>query len=155
VAFVKAWLDFRRTQDCACIAAGLIYAAAALHAWTRLPGPAALKTEVILAFPAAFLIATIVVSLGVGAIRRSLARYVWMSFEAGFGQSAMSILMGVSLLIAAAVLIYLEVGHAAAGGRYPAGVFSGYGAGIGILIVQAALVRTLQRDPAIRSQIER
>ena len=152
---VKAWADFRRTQDCACIAAGLIFSAAALHAWTRLSGPVWLKLLVVLGFPGAFMAATLVVALTIAPLRRALARYVWMSFEAGFGQNALSILMGVALLIIAAVLIYFEVGHAASGGRYPAGVFSGYGAGIGTLIAQAVLVRTLQRDPALKSRIER
>ncbi len=151
---VKAWRDFRRAQDCAALAAGLIFAAAALDGWSRLPGPAALRLAVILGFPAAFLAATLVVSLGVGPLRRGLARYVWMSFVAGFGQSALSILLGVALLAGAAAIIYLEVGHAVAGGRYPAGVFSAYGAGIGILIAQAALVRAVQRDPAYRPTIE-
>ena len=43
---------------------------------------------------------------------------------------------------------------AADGGRYPAGVFSGYAAGIGILAAQAVLVRVLERDPEVRRQIE-
>jgi hypothetical protein len=33
-------------------------------------------------------------------------------------------------------------------------VFSGYAAGIGILFVQAVLVRSLERDPEVRSRIE-
>lgn len=151
---VKAWRDFRRTQDCAALAAGLIYAAAALDGWMRLPGPATLKLGVMAAFPGAFLLATLLVALAIVPVRRALARYVWMSFEAGFGQSPLSILLGVALLAGAAVMIYLEVGHAAEGGRYPAGVFSAYGAGIGILIAQAALVRVVQRDPAHRRAIE-
>jgi hypothetical protein len=40
------------------------------------------------------------------------------------------------------------------GGRYPAGVFSGYAAGIGILLVQAILARDLERDPDVRRRIE-
>ena len=43
------------------------------------------------------------------------------------------------------------VGH---GGRYPAGVFSGYAAGIGILGAQAILVRALETVPEVRAQIE-
>ncbi|MEI9890768.1 MAG: hypothetical protein WDN45_09470 [Caulobacteraceae bacterium] len=39
-------------------------------------------------------------------------------------------------------------------GAIPPGSFSGYAAGIGILYVQAVLVRSLQRDPEVRSKIE-
>ena len=63
-------------------------------------------------------------------------------------------LLGLGLLGAAAVFIYLQIAGVAKGGRYPAGVFSGYAAGVGILLVQAALVRRLERDPAYRSRIE-
>ena len=47
-----------------------------------------------------------------------------------------------------------QIAGVAQGGRYPAGVFSGYAAGIGILLVQAVLARALERDPQIRTQIE-
>jgi hypothetical protein len=77
-----------------------------------------------------------------------------MSFLAGFGQTATSILWGVALLGGAAALIYWQVGIAADGGRYPAGVFSGYAAGIGILAAQAALVRVLERHPDVKPRIE-
>jgi hypothetical protein len=46
------------------------------------------------------------------------------------------------------------VADVAHGGRYPAGVFSGYAAGIGILVAQILLVRQIERDPAVRPLIE-
>jgi hypothetical protein len=33
-------------------------------------------------------------------------------------------------------------------------VFSGYAAGVGLLLAQALLVRGIERDPALRGQIE-
>ena len=77
-----------------------------------------------------------------------------MSFVAGSGQSARSVILGVGLLCAAALLLYAQVASAAAGGGSPAGVFSAYAAGIGILAAQAVLVRSLERDPQIRPRIE-
>jgi len=40
------------------------------------------------------------------------------------------------------------------GGRYPSGVFSGYGAGIGVLYAQALLSIALEREPKIQEIIE-
>ena len=59
------------------------------------------------------------------------------------------------LLALAAGFIYAQIAGVAHGGRYPAGVFSGYGAGIGILFAQAMLVIALEREPKIREIIER
>ena len=56
-----------------------------------------------------------------------------MSFKAGFGQTPFSVLSGLGLLAFAAVFIYLQISSVQNGGRYPAGVFAGYAAGIGIL----------------------
>ena len=78
-----------------------------------------------------------------------------MSFAAGFGQTPVSVLSGLGLLAFAAAFIYLQIAGVAHGGRYPAGVFSGYGAGIGILFAQALLVFALEREPKIREIIER
>ena len=94
-----------------------------------------------------------VIPLAASPLRRALTRYVWMSFEAGFGQQASSILAGLGVLTSAALFIYWQISSARHGGRYPAGVFSGYAAGIGILIVQAVLVRRAERLPEYRNAI--
>ena len=153
-ALTPAWRNFKRMQDCACVVACLIYAGAVIHAWRVLPGPPQKKMVFTLAAPLIFLSLTLLLPLVVGGLRRLLRRYVWMSFNAGFGQTPGSIISGLGLLGFAAVFIYLQIAGVAHGGRYPAGVFSGYAAGIGILVVQAVLVRSLERDPQVRERIE-
>jgi hypothetical protein len=154
MAHTRAWRNFRRMQDMTVATAALIYAGAVLHAFDRLPGPVVLITQRTLVWPGIFLLLSLGLPLAVGAMRRPLAKWVWMSFQAGFGQTAGSILSGVGLLSGAALLMYWQVSSAANGGRYPAGVFSGYAAGIGILAAQAMLVRVLERHPEVRREIE-
>ena len=154
MAQTRAWRNFKRMQDVAVTAGFLIYAGAVVHAWRVLPGAAGLKAELTLIFPAAFLLLFWLGPLAVAPVRQLLGRYVWMSFDAGFGQTVTSVIVGVGVLATAAVFIYLQVGGVAHGGRYPAGVFSGYGAGIGILLAQAILVRLLERRPDVRRRIE-
>jgi hypothetical protein len=154
VTYSRAWRNFKRMQDVAAAAGLLIYAGAVVHAWRVLPGAPLLKAELTLLFPAGFLLLFWLGPLAVAPVRRMLGRYVWMSFEAGFGQSASSVVVGVGVLTAAAVFIYLQVAGVAHGGRYPAGVFSGYGAGIGILLAQVVMVRLLERRPDVRQHIE-
>ncbi|WP_068875047.1 MULTISPECIES: hypothetical protein [unclassified Phenylobacterium] len=149
-----AWRSFKRTQDLTVATAALIYAGAVAHAFGRLPGGSELIVQRTLVWPALFLSLSFTLPLLIGPVRRPLARYVWMSFQAGFGQNLRSILYGVALLGGAAGLIYWQISNAANGGRYPAGVFSGYAAGIGILAAQAALVRVLEKHPDVRKQIE-
>jgi len=149
-----AWRNFKRTQDLTVATAGLIYAGAVVHAFDRLPGGSELIAQRTLIWPAVFLSLSFTLPLLIGAVRRPLARYVWMSFQAGFGQNVRSILSGVALLGGAAALIYWQISNAAGGGRYPAGVFSGYAAGIGILAAQAALVRVLEKHPDVKKQID-
>src|ERR1700761_6660792 len=141
-------------QDIAATAALLIYAFAVIHAWRVLPGAPRLKVELTLIFPAAFLLLFWLGPLFVKPLRPMLGRYVWMSFDAGFGQSPISVLVGVGVLATAAALIFLQVEGVSHGGRYPGGVFSGYGAGIGILLAQAIIVRILERRPDVRRRIE-
>jgi hypothetical protein len=154
MAHTRAWRAFKRTEDCACAVASLLYTGAVLHAWRVLPGDTSVKLLWILAAPSIFLGLSFLGPLVIGPIRRSLARYVWMSFKAGFGQTPASVLTGLGMLAFAAVLIYLQVRGAANGGRYPAGVFAGYAAGIGVLFAQALLVRVLERHPEVRRVIE-
>jgi hypothetical protein len=154
VTQTRAWRNFKRMQDVAVTAGLLIYAGAVVHAWRVLPGAPHLKFQLTLLFPAAFLLLFWLGPLAVPPVRQLLGRYVMLSFEAGFGQTATSVIVGVGVLVTAAAFIYLQVSGVAHGGRYPAGVFSGYGAGIGILLAQAILVRLLERRPDVRRRIE-
>ncbi len=154
MSFTPPWRMFRRMQDSTFVAAALIYAAATVHAWRVLPGATALKAELILLFPGIFFALSLVACLVVPLLRGALSRHIWISFRTGFGQSVISVLAVVGVLIGAAGFILWQTHDVANGGRYPAGVFSGYGAGIGLLLAQALLVRRLERDPVFRSQIE-
>ena len=154
MAHTPAWRNFRRMQDMTVATAALIYSGAVLHAFDRLPAPARLIAQLTVVWPGIFLLFFLGVPLLVGVLRRPLVRWVWMSFKAGFGQSAGSILTGVGLLSGMALLIYWQIAAAANGGRFPVGVFSAYAAGIGILAAQAALVRVLERHPEVKPQIE-
>jgi len=152
-AHTPAWRNFKRMQDCACLVACLIYAGAVVHAWRVLPGPAQQKLVFTLAAPLIFLVLTLLLPLVIGGLRRLLRNYVWLTFLVGFGQTPVSVISGIGVLAFAALFIYLQVAGVSHGGRYPAGVFSAYAAGIGILIVQAVLVRSLERDPDVQARI--
>ncbi|HEX6860663.1 MAG TPA: hypothetical protein VF138_10750 [Caulobacteraceae bacterium] len=154
MAHVASWRNFRRMQASTLAAASLIYAGAVIYAWRTLPGADALKLQRTILFPAVFLLLSWLLPLLIPAARRWLTRHVWMSYRTGFGQSVVSVLTGIGVLAAAAGFIYWQVAAVAHGGRYPAGVFSGYAAGIGILMAQLLLVRRMERDPALRPLIE-
>jgi hypothetical protein len=151
---VTSWRNFRRMQMSTFAAAGLIYAGAVVYAWRQLPGPEELKLQRTILFPTSFLLLSWLLPLLIPGIRKQLSRYVWLSYLAGFGQSVVSVLTGIGLLLGAAGFIYWQVAAVEHGGRYPAGVFSGYGAGIGILVAQILLVRRMERDPEVRPLIE-
>lgn len=153
-SYTRAWRNFKRMQDFTVAVASLIYAAAAVHAFGRLPGSASLLLRWILVWPALYLLASLVAPLIIPPVRRWLTKYVWMSFEAGFGQTPGSIVTGLILLLGAALFIYWQIASVQATGAYRADVFSAYAAGIGILAAQAVLVRTLERLPDVRAQIE-
>jgi hypothetical protein len=153
-SYTRAWRNFKRMQDFTVTVASLIYAAAAVHAVGRLPGSAAMVLRWILLWPALYMAASLVAPLIIRPVRRWLTRYVWMSFQAGFGQTPGSIITGVILLMGAALFIYWQIASVAATGAYRANVFSAYAAGIGILVAQAVLVRSLERKPEVRPLIE-
>jgi hypothetical protein len=154
MAKAVAWRRFRRMQASACLTASLIYAWAGVHAWRVLPGSTRLKCAAILIFPAVYLVAAAILPLLIPPLRRVLKRYVWMSFTAGFGQTPISVLLGLGVFAAAAGVIALQIADVAHGGRYPMSVFAGYGAGIGILIAQSLLARALEREAHVQAAIE-
>lgn len=149
-----AWKAFKRTQDLTVATASLIYAGAVAHAFARLPWTREVIAQRTLLFPAVFLALSAGLPLALNGISRPLSRYVWASFEAGFGQTVFSVLSGVALLGGAAAFMYWQIATAQPGGHYPTGVFSAYAAGIGILAAQAVLARRLERDPGVRARIE-
>ena len=150
----RAWRNFKRMQGAAALFGLVVYAGAALHAWREVPAADSVKRAFLLAFPAVYAMAVLVVALQLQVARRRLKRYVWLSFAAGFGQSVVSVLTGLGVLAVVAGFIYWRVNAAAAGGPYPAGVFSALGAGLGVLFAQVLLVSALEREPKIRAIIE-
>ncbi|MEO8812345.1 MAG: hypothetical protein ABI376_05475 [Caulobacteraceae bacterium] len=148
------WRLFRRMQDSLAVAAVLIYAGCVLNAWRVLPGGEPMKLQRTLLFPGLFLALSLAAPLLIAPLGRGLSRHLWVSFRTGFGQSVISVLGGVVVLVALAGLILWQTHAAAHGGRYPGGAFSGYAAGIGLLIAQTILVRRLERDPALTAKIE-
>jgi len=154
MVYVSSWRLFRRMQHTLLAVATLTYVAVVLEAWSVPTVGEALKLARTTLVPAAFLVLSIVAILGVPALSRALTRHLWTSYCTGFGQSVISVLAGVGVLIALAGTIFWQVHSVAHGGRYPAGAFSGYAAGIGLLIAQAVLVRRIERDPNLRRMIE-
>jgi hypothetical protein len=154
-AHTPAWRNFKRMQGSACLFGSLIYFAAVLRAWDALPGTPGFKAAVFLGFPGVFFALAFAVPLLAGPVRRWLQKYVWMSFAAGFGQTVPSVVGGLGVLAFAAAFIFVQIAGAAEGGRYPAGIFSAYASGVGILFAQAVLTRWLEREPAVRQVIER
>ena len=154
MALIHSWRVFRRMQNTVLAVAALTYAGAAVEAW-RVPGAAeTLKLARTVIFPGAFLALSVAGVLFVPMLRAAVVRHLWTSYRTGFGQSVISVLAGVGVLIALAGFILWQIHVAAHGGRYPGGAFSGYGAGIGLLIAQAVLVRRIEKDPQLRKWIE-
>ena len=153
MAFIPAWRNFKRMQDLTVAAAALVYAAAVVNAMDRLPGGDASVLRWTLLWPAAYAGFSLGVPLLVTPLKTWLAKYVWLSFKAGFGQTAGSVLGGMILPLGFGVFVWWQASHEAATGRVGVNVFACYAAGIGILAAQAILVRALERVPDIRKQI--
>ncbi len=153
MTYTRAWRNFKRMQDMTVAVASLIYAAAAVHALSVLPGGRAAVLGWTLGWPAVWLVGVYLISILTPVLKRGMARWVWMSFQAGFGQTPGSILGGVALLLGAGAFIYWQVDRAALG-QSGANVFSAYAAGIGVLAAQAVLARALESLPEVRVHIE-
>ena len=134
--------------------AALTYLLAALEAWNVPSVSEPLKMFRTTIFPAGFMVMSVAAVLGVPALSRALTRHLWTSYRTGFGQSVISVLVGVGVLIGLSGFIFWQIRGVAHGGRYPAGAFSGYAAGIGLLIAQAVLIRRIESNPELRRYIE-
>jgi hypothetical protein len=150
-----SWRLFRRMQFSVLAVGILVYLAASLDAWTVLRGGSAFKWRLTTLVPGAYLILTLAVVLGIGPVRRAVRRHLWISYRTGFGQSPISVIVGLGLLVAVAGLMVWEVHGLARGGPTPGGAFSGYGAGLGLLCAQTALGRSIETDPVLRAEIEK
>lgn len=152
--FTRSWRLFRRMQHTLLAVAALTYLGAALEAWRAPSAPEALKLVRTAVFPGMFLTLSVSLVLGVPALKTALLRHMWTSYVTGFGQSVISVLAGVGVLIGLAGFIFWQLHDVAHGGRFPGGAFAGYGAGIGLLIGQSVLVRRMETDPNLRPRIE-
>ena len=148
-----SWRIFRRMQDSVLAVGLLVYAAAALDAWRALQISPPAKLQLTAVFPGAYMVVPLVASLAIPGARRAIRRHLWASYRTGFGQSAISVVVGLGLLVAIAGLIVFQVHGLAHGGTSPGGAFSGYGAGLGLLIAQVVLVRALETDDEVRREI--
>ena len=153
MAYTRAWRNFKRMQDVTVASACLIYAAGAINALQRLPVGTAAAARWTFLWPVAYLIPSLLLPLMIPPVRRWLKKYVWMSFQAGFGQTPGSVVVGTALLLGAGLFIWEEVGRAVRAGQLGANVFSAYAAGIGILAAQAVLVRALEKAPEVQARI--
>ncbi len=131
----------------------LVYAGAALDAWQVLPRADGMRWRLTVLFPGVYLALTLVAALAIPAARRAITKHLWISYRTGFGQSVISVVVGLGLLVALAGLIVWQVHQLAHGGTSPGGAFAGFGAGLGLLIAQVVLVRALEADPAVRNLI--
>ncbi len=154
MSHTRAWRNFRRLEDGVAVFAGLALAGAGIRVWETSPLAQSFKLIAVVAAPVLFVALAILVPISVPAVRKALTGYVWKSFTSGFGQSARSVLSGFLLPAAAAGLMLAQIHNAQHGGPFPASILAAYGAGVGILVAQAILVRALERDPVIRAQIE-
>jgi hypothetical protein len=154
MALARNWRVFRRMQDTVVAVAALAYGAAALEAWRALPLPIGAKLWRLALYPGLLLAFALLVALSAPFLRTVLLRHLWMSYRTGFGQSVISVLVGVGVFILLAVFSIWPILHGGAADPRFGGAFSAYGAGIGLLVAEAVLVRRIEADPRMREQLE-
>ena len=142
-----AWRVFRQMQTSVLVVGVLLYAAATLDAWQVLPLGGDQKLRLTVLVPGALMGITLATALAIPAARRAIRKHLWLSFSTGFGQTLVSVLVGLGMIVVVAGLVVWQVHHVASGGTYPGGAFSGFGAGLGVLLAQAILVRGLETRP--------
>ena len=150
----RNWRIFRRMQDTVVAVAGLAYGGAAMEAWRALPGAVGVKLTRLALYPGGLLALALIAALLTPILRGALLRHLWISYRTGFGQSVISVLAGVSVFIALAVFSIWPILHGGPIDPRFGGAFSAYGAGIGVLLAEAILVRRIEADPRMRQQLE-
>ncbi len=133
----------------------LAYAIGVMEAWRVMPGAAAAGLTRTVWIPGGFFLVSLGAVLLVRTLRELVRRHLLASYRSGFGQTIISVLAGLGVIIAAGGFLVWRIEIAAHGGRDPAGAFAGFGSGLGLLLAQALLTRGLERDPTIRAEIGR
>jgi hypothetical protein len=154
MSLAQSWRIFRRMQDTVVAVAGLAYGGAALEAWRALPGAVGVKLWRLALYPGGLLAVALIAALSAPLLRRALLRHLWMSYRTGFGQSVISVLVGVGVLIALAVFSIWPILHGGPIDPRFGGAFAAYGAGIGLLLAEAILVRRIEADPKMRRELQ-
>ena len=137
------WSKFRRMQDSLLAVAALGYAAGLFEAMRVLPILNKAGLQRVLALPALLLVASFVAVRFAPPLRSAVSRHLMASYRTGFGQTVISVLVGLGVVIAADVFLFWQVDGAAHGGRDPGGAFAAFGACIGLFAAQCLLVRRL------------
>ena len=141
-------------QASALAVAALVYAGAALQTWRTLPGAVAMKLDRLVLGPGVLATLALLAALLIPVLRTVLIRHLWVSYRTGFGQSVVSVLAGLGLLIAVAGFSLWPFAHGAFGSPAAGAGYSAYAAGIGVLLAEAFLVRRIEADPVLRREIE-
>ena len=130
-------------QDSLLAVAALGYAAGLFEAMRVLPILNKAGLQRVLALPALLLVASFVAVRFAPPLRSAVSRHLMASYRTGFGQTVISVLVGLGVVIAADVFLFWQVDGAAHGGRDPGGAFAAFGACIGLFAAQCLLVRRL------------
>lgn len=133
-------------QDSLAATGGLAYAAGLVEAARVLHLDNAQGLLHVLVFPALFMAFIFAAIVWIPAMRTVVSRNLLVSYQTGFGQSVTSVLVGLGVVLAAGAFLFWRVEIAAHGGRDPGAAFSGFAAGIGLLVAQCFLVRRLGRE---------
>jgi len=154
MALARNWESFAACKDTVVAVAGLAYGGAAMEAWRALPGAVGVKLWRLALYPGGLLALALIAALSAPILRGALLRHLWISYRTGFGQSVISVLAGVSVFLALAVFSIWPILHGGPVDPRFGGAFSAYGAGIGLLLAEAILVRRIEADPRMRQQLE-
>jgi hypothetical protein len=141
-------------QEAGFCAVILAYTACALEAWRVSTVSDEIKAIRIVAAPGLIAALAFFGGLYLPLLRAYLTKVLWRSFEAGYGQSPISVLTGFGAVLGLGLFVAWHVHSAAATGGLPGADFSAYAAALGLSGAQVGLVRRMEADPVNRRRIE-